>query len=73
MPLGTVKLFRDGMAGFDDLWQTLPPKEQVRLGRLLTKRVSFDGPGGNVAITFHQTGLKSLTETQLEHAQRTTA
>ena len=57
------------LAGFDDLWQTLAPKEQVRLVRLLIERVSFDGPGGNVAITFHPTGLKSLTETQLEHAQ----
>ncbi len=57
------------LAGFDDLWQTLPPKEQVRLVRLLIANVSFDGPGGNVAITFHPTGLKSLTENQLEHAQ----
>ena len=57
------------LAGFDNLWQTLPPKEQVRLVRLLIERVSFDGPGGNVAITFHPTGLQSLTENQLEHAQ----
>ena len=59
----------DVLAGFDDLWQTLPPKEQVRLVRLLIESVIFDGPGGNVAITFHPTGLKSLTENQLEHAQ----
>ncbi len=45
------------------------PKEQVRLVRLLIEKVSFDGPGGNVAITFHPTGLKSLTENQLEHTQ----
>jgi site-specific DNA recombinase len=57
------------LAGFDNLWQTLPPKEQVRLARLLIEKVSFDGPGGNVAITFHPTGLRSLTENQLEHAQ----
>ena len=56
------------LTGFDDLWQALPPKEQVRLVRLLIESVNFDGPGGNVAITFHPTGLKSLTETQLEHA-----
>ncbi len=53
----------------DDLWQSLPPKEQVRVVRLLIDSVNFDGPGGNVAITFHPTGLKTLTETQLEHAQ----
>lgn len=57
------------LAGFDELWQSLPPKEQVRLVRLLIESVSFDGPGGNVAIKFHPTGLKSLTENQLEHAQ----
>ena len=57
------------LTGFDDLWQSLPPKEQVRLVRLLIERVNFDGPGGNVAITFHSTGLQSLTETNLEHAQ----
>jgi site-specific DNA recombinase len=57
------------LAGFDELWQSLPPKEQVRLVLLLIERVSFDGPGGNVAITFHPTGLKSLTETHREHAQ----
>ena len=57
------------LGGFDELWQTLPPKEQVRLVRLLIEKVSFDGPGGYVAITFHQTGLQSFTENQLEHAQ----
>jgi site-specific DNA recombinase len=54
------------LASFDDLWQSLPPKEQVRLVRLLIECVSFDGPGGNVAITFHPNGLKSLTENQLD-------
>ena len=57
------------LAGFDDLWQAMPPKEQVRLVRLLIERVNFDGPGGNLAITFHPTGLRSLTETNMEHAQ----
>ena len=57
------------LAGFDELWQALQPKEQVRLVRLLIDSVNFDGPGGNVAITFHPTGLKALTETQLEHAK----
>ncbi len=59
----------NALAGFDNLWQTLPPREQVRLVRLLIEKVSLDGPGGNVAITFHPTGLKSLTENQLEHTQ----
>lgn len=59
----------DYEATFDELWQAMPPKEQVRLVRLLIDSVNFDGPGGNVAITFHPTGLKALTETQLEHAK----
>ena len=57
------------LAGFGELGQALQPKEQVRLVRLLIESVSFDGPGGNVGITFHPTGLQSLTKTQLEHAK----
>ena len=60
---------KEVLTGFDNLWQSLPPKEQVRVVRLLIESVSFDGPGGNVSITFHPTGLKSLTQNQLEHAQ----
>jgi site-specific DNA recombinase len=60
---------KEVLIGFDNLWQTLPPKEQVRLVRLIVESVSFDGPRGNVAITFHPTGLKTLTENQLEHAK----
>ncbi|MCY2977001.1 MAG: hypothetical protein NTW52_20290 [Planctomycetota bacterium] len=60
---------KEVLTGFANLWQSLPPKEQVRLVRLLIESVTFDGPGGNVAITFHPTGLKTLTENQLEYAQ----
>jgi len=56
------------LTGFDTLWESLPPREQVRLVHLLVERVSFDGPGENVAITFHPTGLMSLTEREWEYA-----
>ena len=57
------------LGGFDEVWDAMPPKKQIRLIGLLIEAVTFDGPGGIVAITFHATGLKSLTESQLEHAQ----
>ena len=56
------------LTSFDTLWESLPPREQVRLVHLLVERVSFDGPGENVAITFHPTGLMSLTEREWEYA-----
>ncbi|XZE55097.1 hypothetical protein SH139x_001091 [Planctomycetaceae bacterium SH139] len=57
------------LADFDDVWDALPPREQVRVVSLLIDQVHFDGPGGNVAITFHPTGLKSLVQQPLETAQ----
>lgn len=57
------------LADFDEVWDALLPREQVRVVSLLVDTVNFDGPGGNVAITFHTTGLKSLTQQSLEIAQ----
>ncbi|MCG3138850.1 MAG: hypothetical protein HJJLKODD_02719 [Phycisphaerae bacterium] len=44
------------LAAFDPLWDTLSPREQARVIRLLVKRVDYDGANGKVAITFHETG-----------------
>ena len=41
-------------------------REQVRLASLLVDRVNFDGVAGNVSITFHDTGLQSLTAGNME-------
>jgi site-specific DNA recombinase len=57
------------LAEFDGLWESLEPRERVRLIQLLVARVDFDGARGTVAVTFHPTGLKSLAE---ESASRTT-
>ncbi|MCG3138803.1 MAG: hypothetical protein HJJLKODD_02672 [Phycisphaerae bacterium] len=44
------------LATFDPLWDTLSPREQSRVIRLLVKRVDYDGAKGKVAVTFHGTG-----------------
>jgi site-specific DNA recombinase len=54
------------LAGFEELWQTIQPREQVRLIALLVDRVDFDGVAGNVGITFHDTGMQSLTAENIE-------
>lgn len=54
------------LAGFEELWQTIQPREQVRLTSLLVHRVDFDGVAGNVGITFHDTGMQSLTAGNME-------
>jgi site-specific DNA recombinase len=50
------------LANFDDLWQALVPREQARLLELLVERVEYDGEHGNVSLTFHPCGIKSLTQ-----------
>ncbi|TWU38577.1 recombinase family protein [Novipirellula artificiosorum] len=57
---------RQLLAGFEELWDTIQPREQVRLTSLLVDRVDFDGVAGNVAITFHDTGMQSLTAGTVE-------
>lgn len=46
---------------FDDLWDTLTIREQVRMVNLLVRQVRYDGPKGTVSITFHETGIKTLS------------
>jgi len=45
---------------FDALWETLSPREQTRVLRLLIQRVDFDGANGKIALTFHANGIRSL-------------
>ena len=47
---------------FDPLWDTLTAREQARILHLLIERVDYDGKNGNVSITFHPTGIKTLAE-----------
>jgi len=48
------------MTGFDPVWETLTPKEQARVVRLLVKCVEYDGATGTVSLTFHPEGLRGL-------------
>ncbi len=51
---------------FEALWEALTPREQVRVLELLIERVTYDGPGENVSITFRPTGIKSLLSESAE-------
>lgn len=50
------------MAVFDPVWDSLTPREQVRVVQLLVERVDYDGATGNVSITFHPSGIKTLAD-----------
>ena len=50
------------LANFGNLWQALVPREQARVLELLVERVEYDGEHGNVSLTFHPCGIKSLTQ-----------
>jgi site-specific DNA recombinase len=49
------------LAEFDQMWETLVPREQARVLELLVERVEYDGERGSVSLTFHPCGIKSLT------------
>ena len=55
------------LAVFDPVWDTLAPREQVRVIRLLVQRVVYDGEKSTVSVTFHPAGIKTLAD-ELEEA-----
>lgn len=59
----------ESLRAFDQLWQSLNTNEQTRVLHLLIEQITFDGFGGKVQITFHPTGIRSLTE-ELEAKER---
>jgi site-specific DNA recombinase len=48
------------LVDFDPVWESLAPREQTRLIRLLIERVGYDGRDGTVAVTFRPVGIKTL-------------
>jgi len=54
------------LAVFDPVWETLAPREQVRVIRLLVQRVDYDGEKGTVSVTFHPAGIKMLSREFVE-------
>jgi len=47
---------------FDPVWQTLSPKEQARIIRLLVERVDYNGKDSTIGITFRPNGIKTLAQ-----------
>jgi len=47
---------------FDPVWETLSPRERVRIVRLLVERVDYDGKEGTIAVTFRPNGIKTLAQ-----------
>ena len=55
-------------ADFDGLWESLIPREQARLLKLLLNTVEYDGEAGTVAVTFRPTSIRTLINRRLEEA-----
>jgi site-specific DNA recombinase len=51
---------RNALGAFDPVWESLAPREQSRIVRLLIERVGYDGRDGRVTVTFHSPGIKAL-------------
>jgi site-specific DNA recombinase len=47
---------------FDPLWDCLSPTHKARLIHLLVDRIEYDGDAEAIAVTFHPTGIRSLTD-----------
>lgn len=47
---------------FDPLWDCLSPTHKARLIHLLVDRIEYDGEAEAIAVTFHPTGIRSLTD-----------
>lgn len=51
---------RTALAGFDQVWAELLPRERARVIRLLIEEVRFDGRTGDVSVTLHPQGVRFL-------------
>jgi site-specific DNA recombinase len=50
------------LALFDPVWDSLSPREQVRVMQMLIERVDYDGEKETVSVTFHPTGIRALVD-----------
>ena len=48
------------LAHFDPVWESLSPREQSRIIRLLVERIGYDGRDGTVTVAFRSLGIKTL-------------
>jgi site-specific DNA recombinase len=51
-------------ADFDNLWESFSPREQADLLSLLIAAVEFDVRASTVSVTFHDAGIKSLSQSK---------
>jgi site-specific DNA recombinase len=58
---------------FEPVWEALTPGEQARVVGLLVERVDYDGAQGQVSITFHSTGIKTLARQLAEQQEEQSA
>lgn len=54
---------------FDNVWNTLSPREQSQVIALLVSRVEYNAAGSTVAVSFHATAIKTLAQKQLGDAK----
>ncbi len=47
---------------FDPIWDVLFPAEQARIIEHLIRQIVYNGKRGDLDITFHPVGIKSLAE-----------
>ena len=66
IPDATVAL---ALAQFDEVWESLTPKEQARMVSLLVEGVDYDGTESTVSIRFHPAGIRSLAQSQPQPAE----
>ena len=55
-------------ADFDNVWNSLSPREQAQVLALLVSRVEFNAEDSTIAVTFHPSGIRSLAEGRHEEA-----
>lgn len=56
------------LSQFETVWESLTPREQARIVSLLVERVDYDGRSGEISITFHPTGIRTLAQRKAENA-----
>ena len=57
--VGEEELTR-ALAHFDPVWESLSPREQSRIIRVLVERIGYDGRDGAVTVAFRSLGIKAL-------------
>jgi site-specific DNA recombinase len=55
-------------AEFDNVWNSLSPREQAQVLALLVSRVEFNAEDSTIAVTFHPSGIRSLAQSRHEEA-----